>query len=70
MFERFASDHPDTADGAGRRHFGLGLALVSEIATRHGGTVTAANRPGAGAVLRLTLPVSGTRGPGRRLRLH
>lgn len=59
MFTRFAGQRPtDDAPGA-RRHYGLGLALVSEIATRHGGQVTAANRPapGTGAVLRLELPV-------------
>lgn len=57
MFSRFASDRPRAQTGE-RRHFGLGLALVSEIATRHGGSVTAANRrpPETGAVLRLTLP--------------
>jgi two-component system OmpR family sensor kinase len=57
MFSRFASDRPQTA-APGRRHFGLGLALVSEIATRHGGSVTATNRqpPASGAVLRLTIP--------------
>lgn len=58
MFTRFAGQRPaDDAPGA-RRHYGLGLALVSEIATRHGGQVTAANRPvpATGAVLRLELP--------------
>lgn len=58
MFQRFASDRLVTTTPAERRHFGLGLALVSEIATRHGGTVTAANRPKptTGAVLTLTIP--------------
>ena len=58
MFERFASDRRSTDESAERRHFGLGLALVSEIANRHGGTVTAANRPRTqpGALLRLALP--------------
>jgi two-component system OmpR family sensor kinase len=58
MFDRFASDRRPPAEAGGRRHFGLGLALVSEIATRHGGTVTAENRrpPQPGALLRLTLP--------------
>lgn len=41
-----------------RRHFGLGLALVIEIAARHGDSVTAANliSPESGAILGLTLP--------------
>lgn len=56
-----------TGGSGARRHYGLGLALVSEIATRHGGVVTAANRPApaTGAVLRLELPVTGPRTPGR-----
>lgn len=63
MFTRFAGDRQQTEAPGARRHYGLGLALVSEIATRHGGVVTAANRPApaTGAVLRLELPVSGPR---------
>jgi two-component system OmpR family sensor kinase len=61
LFERFATQ---TGDGVRlperdqRRRYGIGLALVSEIATRHGGRVSAHNRPGGGGVLRLTLPVT------------
>lgn len=60
MFDRFSSDRLPTGRTSQRRHFGLGLALVSEIATRHGGTVTAANRLPlhTGASLRLTVPAS------------
>ena len=63
MFDRFASDRRPTTEAGGRRHFGLGLALVSEIATRHGGTVTAENRrpPQPGALLRLAIPAVPTR---------
>ncbi len=63
MFTRFAGDRAEAPVPGARRHYGLGLALVSEIATRHGGTVTAANRPApdAGAVLRLELPIVGHR---------
>ncbi|HEY0239891.1 MAG TPA: HAMP domain-containing sensor histidine kinase [Friedmanniella sp.] len=58
MFDRFASDRRPTTETGARRHFGLGLALVSEIAARHGGTVTAENRPPSqpGALLRLSVP--------------
>ena len=58
MFDRFASDRRPTTEAGERRHFGLGLALVSEIARRHGGTVSADNRqpPPSGALLTLTVP--------------
>jgi signal transduction histidine kinase len=36
--------------------FGLGLALVREIVDAHGGTITAAGRPGVGAVFTVRLP--------------
>ena len=59
MFDRFSSDRRPSERSNGRRHFGLGLALVSEIATRHGGTITAENRRNRpGALLRITLPAS------------
>ncbi|WP_418287507.1 ATP-binding protein [Lentzea guizhouensis] len=38
---------------------GLGLAIAWENARLHGGTLTAANRPGGGAVFTLRLPVGG-----------
>lgn len=37
--------------------FGLGLAICRAIAVAHGGTITAENRPGGGAVFRITLPI-------------
>jgi signal transduction histidine kinase len=43
---------------------GLGLAIAREIAVAHGGTTAAGNaRPGPGAefVIRLPLPVAGSR---------
>jgi two-component system sensor histidine kinase MprB len=35
---------------------GLGLSVVSDVARSHGGTATAEQAPGGGALLRLTLP--------------
>jgi signal transduction histidine kinase len=46
-----------TVEGAGRR-FGLGLALVDEVARAHGGVLDIASRPGAGATFTLRLPRS------------
>ncbi|MDE3216449.1 MAG: two-component sensor histidine kinase, partial [Gemmatimonadota bacterium] len=37
---------------------GLGLAVAQRVAQLHGGTITAANHPGGGAVFRLTVPRS------------
>ncbi|MGZ4808845.1 MAG: ATP-binding protein [Thermoanaerobaculia bacterium] len=36
---------------------GLGLALVQQIVTEHGGEVAAANRPGGGAVVTISIPL-------------
>lgn len=59
VFTRFAGDRDRFNAPGGRRHYGLGLALVGEVAARHGGTVTAGQQPppATGAVLRLRLPV-------------
>lgn len=48
LFERFAHG----GQGEGRR-FGLGLALVHEVVTGHGGTIAAAGVPGVGATFTL-----------------
>jgi two-component system OmpR family sensor kinase len=56
LFDRFAAG-PAEGTGADRRRYGLGLALVSEIAGRHGGSVSAANTAHGGATFRLALPV-------------
>jgi signal transduction histidine kinase len=56
MFQRFASAREPAAP---RRHYGLGLALVADVATAHGGKVAAAPREdGPGAVLTVTLPLA------------
>ncbi len=60
VFERFTRADGVRANGT----TGLGLAIVQAIATAHGGSVTAANRPGAGAQVTLSLPVSDTPNPG------
>ncbi|MEC3976200.1 sensor histidine kinase [Amycolatopsis sp. H20-H5] len=54
LFERFASGS-DGRRGHGHRRYGLGLALVAEIAARHGGTVSARTERD-GAVLSVSLP--------------
>lgn len=36
---------------------GLGLSLVRAIITAHGGTITAGNRPGGGALFQMSLPI-------------
>jgi PAS domain S-box-containing protein len=54
IFERFSQ-----ADGSStRKHggLGLGLAIVRHLVELHGGTVSAANRDGEGAVLTVRLP--------------
>jgi hypothetical protein len=40
-----------------RRRYGIGLALVGEVAARHGATVAAAASQGPGASIRLALPL-------------
>jgi len=52
VFERFHRGDP-----AGVRGVGLGLPIARAIAQAHGGGLAAANRPGGGAVFRLTLPL-------------
>jgi two-component system, OmpR family, sensor histidine kinase MprB len=54
VFDRF---YRATA-ARGRAGSGLGLAIVRHVAERHGGTVSAEEAPGGGALLRLALPVS------------
>ncbi len=55
-FERFASSRPSSQAHEQPRHYGLGLALVSEVAVRHGGGVSVESRGaghGAGVVVRI-----------------
>ena len=53
-FERFR--RPDTSRSRDDGGAGLGLAIVRAIAAAHGGTATAANRPGSGAMVSLCFP--------------
>jgi signal transduction histidine kinase len=52
LFDRFATGAP--APGQDRRRYGLGLALVAEIAAAHGGDVAVGVPPGT--TLRISLP--------------
>jgi two-component system sensor histidine kinase KdpD len=53
VFERF---HRAAAQ-PGVRGVGLGLPIARAIAQAHGGRLSASNRPGGGALFRLTLPI-------------
>lgn len=53
-FERFR--RPDTGRSRDDGGAGLGLAIVRAIAAAHGGTATAANKLGGGAIVSLRLP--------------
>jgi len=62
VFDRFwQADKARVGAGAG-----LGLAIVSSIAAAHGGSASAANAPGAGAVFTIRLPVNAPLPEGRR----
>jgi two-component system sensor histidine kinase MprB len=52
VFDRFYR----AASMRDRHGSGLGLAIVAQVAESHGGSVSAANHPGGGAVLQLRLP--------------
>ncbi|MGA4838309.1 HAMP domain-containing sensor histidine kinase [Streptomyces sp. G45] len=61
VFDRFYR----AADARSRPGSGLGLSIVRDVATAHGGTVFAAARPGGGAVVGFTVAPRRTR-PRRR----
>lgn len=57
MFQRFY--RPDRARSRSEGGSGLGLAIARKIAEAHGGTLSIANHPQGGALVTLTLPISG-----------
>jgi two-component system OmpR family sensor kinase len=56
LFDRFW--RAEAGRERGKAGAGLGLAIVSEILDAHGGTITAANAPGGGALFVVSLPVA------------
>jgi signal transduction histidine kinase len=57
LFTRFSHGHTHTAT-MGRERYGIGLALVREIALAHHGDIAVAQTPGGGATFTLTLPAA------------
>ena len=57
LFTRFSHGAEHTAR-EGREPYGIGLALVREIADVHGGDIAVASTPGEGATFTLTLPAA------------
>ena len=57
LFTRFSHGSEHTTRG-GRESYGIGLALVREIAQAHGGDITVTSTPGEGATFALTLPAA------------
>jgi two-component system sensor histidine kinase KdpD len=52
IFEKFFR-----SSGTGAAGVGLGLSICRGIVEAHGGTIRAQNRPGGGALFRITMPV-------------
>jgi signal transduction histidine kinase len=57
VFDRFYKVDPSRAEQSSGS--GLGLSIVKAIVERHGGTVTAASRPGGGTTFTLKFPADG-----------
>ena len=60
VFEKFFSAAPGAGRAGTRRGIGLGLAIARGIIEAHGGSVLARDRPGGGAVFRISLPARET----------
>ena len=60
VFDKFYRvQHPDSAGGTG-----LPLSICKGIIEAHGGTLHAAQRPGGGTTITISLPLSGLRSEG------
>lgn len=62
LTERFARGPSSAQAVGGGRRFGLGLSLVREIATAHGGDFTLTGRPGTGVRAIITVPTHSAAG--------
>jgi signal transduction histidine kinase len=58
VFDRFYRADPSRTRPAGSSSCGLGLAIVRQIVTAHGGRVEARNHPEGGAWLQVALPLA------------
>jgi signal transduction histidine kinase len=58
LFDRFYQARSGVAPATGDGGKGLGLAIVKRIAELHGGRVGVSSRPGAGTVVRISLPAA------------
>lgn len=56
IFDRFAHSPSSQRTDAGRTSFGIGLALVQEVATRHGGRVEVVRTSAEGTTIAIVLP--------------
>ncbi len=57
LFDRFSHGHAHPGSGD-RRRYGIGLALVREIASAHGGHIGVTQTPGGGATFTLFIPAA------------
>lgn len=61
IFDRFAHSPSSQRADAGRTSFGIGLALVQDVATRHGGRVEVVSTSSEGTAIAIVLPRSASR---------